>query len=349
MTWIVRHGHIGDAFFDVDVSRFLVRALGDMAKTRQEGEPAPSTSPAAVPPTPPGPRSSGSEAAARIERQEGRQQVAGHAVGPEWVRMVAAARGAGSEVGEAAELTIHYGVELTGVRDAPLPSTSTYVCDLSNGAVADADVVVCAVGVVPATQWLQRDKFDLAPDGALVVDRRMRTSAPEVWAAGDACAAGWDPSETPHWFQMRLWTQAYAMGAYAARCMAAAAGTAAPEGDGEDRGGAPSALPEEPMDFAFELFAHATRFFGFKVVLLGLYDAQKLEGEPEADLVSYCRETRATFVRVLLLRGRMQGAVLIGETGLEETMENLILNGLDLSSLGPSLLDPDIDIEDYFD
>jgi hypothetical protein len=35
-----------------------------------------------------------------------------------------------------------------------------------------------------------------------------------------------------------------------------------------------------------------------------------------------------TFVRVLLLRGRMVGAVLIGETDLEETFENLILDGL---------------------
>ena len=47
--------------------------------------------------------------------------------------------------------------------------------------------------------------------------------------------------------------------------------------------------------------------------------------------------------------GRMQGAILIGETDLEETFENLILNQLDLSSYGEELLNPDIDIEDYFD
>ena len=55
------------------------------------------------------------------------------------------------------------------------------------------------------------------------------------------------------------------------------------------------------------------------------------------------------FVRVLLLRGRMAGAALVGETDLEETFENLILDGVDLSSYGPSLLDPDVDVEDYFD
>jgi hypothetical protein len=41
--------------------------------------------------------------------------------------------------------------------------------------------------------------------------------------------------------------------------------------------------------------------------------------------------------------------MLIGETGLEETFENLILGQLDVSALGASLLDPDIDLDDYFD
>ena len=89
-----------------------------------------------------------------------------------------------------------------------------------------------------------------------------------------------------------------------------------------------------------------------QVVLLGRYNAQGLEGEPAADLTSYVRTTSSpapTFVRVLLLRGRMAGAVLIGETGLEETMENLILDGLDLTPYGADILDPDVDIEDYFD
>ena len=45
--------------------------------------------------------------------------------------------------------------------------------------------------------------------------------------------------------------------------------------------------------------------------------------------------------------GRMYGAVLIGETNLEETFENLILNRLDLSRYGDELLNQDI--EDFFD
>ena len=54
-------------------------------------------------------------------------------------------------------------------------------------------------------------------------------------------------------------------------------------------------------------------------------------------------------MRVLLLRGRMVGAVLVGETELEETFENLILDRLDLAGLGPALLDPDVELDHVFD
>ena len=96
-------------------------------------------------------------------------------------------------------------------------------------------------------------------------------------------------------------------------------------------------------------FTHITYFFGRKVILLGLYDGQGLGDEPEDDVVLYSRATEDTFARVLLLRGRMQGAVLVGETDLEEICENLILSGIDLSSYGPELLDPEVELEDYFD
>ncbi len=53
------------------------------------------------------------------------------------------------------------------------------------------------------------------------------------------------------------------------------------------------------------------------------------------------------YVKVVLRRGRVVGALLVGETDLEEAMENLILNGLRVGDI--DILDPDVDIEDYFD
>lgn len=100
------------------------------------------------------------------------------------------------------------------------------------------------------------------------------------------------------------------------------------------------------MDFCFELFAHATRFFGYKVIILGLFNGQGLEGKYEI-LLRYTKGME--YIKCVMVDGRMQGAVLLGETDLEETFENLILNQMDLSSYGEDLLNPDVDIEDYFD
>lgn len=179
-------------------------------------------------------------------------------------------------------------------------------------------------------------------------------SCPGVFAAGDAAAPAWAAEAGPasaaspphhhhhpaHWFQMRLWSQARAMGCAAARGMTGASAADAP-------------------GFAFELFTHATRFFGLRVVLLGRYNAQGLDAEPAADIRSYVREDppdtdpdSAGFARVVLLRGRLVGAALIGESPvseLAETFENLILDGIDVGGIGAALLDPEAAIDDFFD
>lgn len=55
------------------------------------------------------------------------------------------------------------------------------------------------------------------------------------------------------------------------------------------------------------------------------------------------------YIKLTVYRGKLVGALLIGDTDLEEVCENLILNALDVSSIGIGLLDPDVDIGDYFD
>jgi hypothetical protein len=182
------------------------------------------------------------------------------------------------------------------------------------------------------------------------------------------------------------------------------------------------------VDFNFELFAHTTKFFGLKVVLLGQFNGQNLSaeqqrvvreqvvtehgavGEERGKMLTQvkrsfdapagqevlpqrqrkvrsrvgsstlgveevppgrCSESsyeepsiqsgeppvqimvRVTagreYIKLVLQHGRVIGALLVGDTGLEETFENLILNQLDVSAFGAGLLDPGVDIEDYFD
>ncbi|KAM9169780.1 pyridine nucleotide-disulfide oxidoreductase domain-containing protein 1 [Pangshura tecta] len=200
--------------------------------------------------------------------------------------------------------------------------------ELTNGKIYGCDFIVSATGVVPNVKpFLDGNNFSLGEDGGLKVDKHMHSSVADIYAAGDICTASWEPS--PVWQQMRLWTQARQMGWYAAKCMVA------------------DFLGESiDMDFSFELFAHVTKFFNYKVVLLGKYNAQGLDLDHE--LMLRCTKGQE-YVKVVMQNGRMMGAVLIGETDLEETFENLILNQMDLSAYGEDLLNPNVDIEDYFD
>lgn len=51
-----------------------------------------------------------------------------------------------------------------------------------------ADVVVAAIGVRPETQLAQAAGLALSPQGGILVDDHLRTSAPDVYAVGDAAS-----------------------------------------------------------------------------------------------------------------------------------------------------------------
>ncbi|WP_430542710.1 NAD(P)/FAD-dependent oxidoreductase [Streptomyces iconiensis] len=59
---------------------------------------------------------------------------------------------------------------------------------LSDGQRLPADAVVVGIGARPATGWLKDSGVELGPDGAVVADEGLRTSAPYVYAVGD-CAS----------------------------------------------------------------------------------------------------------------------------------------------------------------
>lgn len=254
----------------------------------------------------------------------------GAALGPDWHRQLNLSGKFTSEAGN--HVQIHYGCDVQSVEVLENCSAQDHrlKVTLGNG---DATIVLCdllvsATGVVPAINFECDQSFRMADDdGGILVDEMQHTSIDGIYAAGDICTADWTPSE--HWFQMRLWTQARQMGTMAARSMAA-------RSQGETI----------YQDFCFELFGHVTELFGYQVVLLGRYKGQGLNNQYEA-LIRMTRDHE--YIKYVIVDGRVKGAILIGETGLEETTENLILNQLDVSPYGDDLLNPDIDIEDYFD
>lgn len=57
---------------------------------------------------------------------------------------------------------------------------------LQNGSTIDTDLVLMSAGVRPNTGLAVGAGIELGPRGGIKVDRHMRTSVPDIWAAGDA-------------------------------------------------------------------------------------------------------------------------------------------------------------------
>ncbi len=104
---------------------------------------------------------------------------------------------------------------LRGLRLAP-PAPSEGGASSDRSPELAADLVVAAIGVVPATGFLAGSGLALAPDGAIETDEGLRSSLPDVWAAGDcANVTGYDGRRRPE----QLWYTAREQGKVAARSM----------------------------------------------------------------------------------------------------------------------------------
>uniref|UniRef100_A0A915BDT3 Pyridine nucleotide-disulfide oxidoreductase domain-containing protein 1 n=1 Tax=Parascaris univalens TaxID=6257 RepID=A0A915BDT3_PARUN len=315
IIWAIKHSSISATFFDEGAAEFFKPMLMDGHKPEAGGQPAISKR-------------------FKITIDKGSStdggDLIGCALGPQWASYA-------DITGSLKKRSVHviYNVEMDAVVSAEEACNAKQenLCEgewplfirLNNGQIIGTDVLINATGVEPnSLLWKEQcDELALAPDQGILVDDHMMTSIPDVYACGDVCTAGWEWAK--HWMQMRLWTQARQMGAYCGRAMA---------------------LPEITLDFCFELFTHVTTFFGFKVIFLGRFNGENVE-KPWHALIRITKDQE--YVKLIIHDGRIQGAVLIGETELEDVIENLILNQIDITDQEDGLLDPNIDIGDYFD
>ncbi|XP_055712048.1 pyridine nucleotide-disulfide oxidoreductase domain-containing protein 1 [Phlebotomus papatasi] len=302
VDWIIKDNHMSSTFLDPGAAEFFRKSLSE----KHIKVPEPSS--------------------IKRMRYGETQGSSGAALGPDWHRMLDVS---GNARNLPDSVNIHYGCEVRNVSAGQNANGRKLCVDLTNGQAVECDFVVSATGVNPRIDYTVDLGLECATDGGISVNKLMRTSIANVYAAGDCCTASWPLAE--NWFQMRLWTQARQMGMMAGKAMAM------------------TYLGQEDdivQDFCFEFFGHVTKLFGQQVVLLGRYNGQGLGTNYEAMVrVTPNKE----YIKLVLVNGKLQGAVLIGETGLEETFENLLLNQLDLTPFGTDLLDPNIDIEDYFD
>ena len=64
---------------------------------------------------------------------------------------------------------------------------------VTTGGEYEADMVILCVGFRPNTD-LVKDQVETMPNGAIIVDDYMKTSHPDVFAAGDSCAVNYNPN-----------------------------------------------------------------------------------------------------------------------------------------------------------
>lgn len=77
----------------------------------------------------------------------------------------------------------------------------------------DTDLVILCIGFAPATS-LFKDKLEMMPNGAIIVDEYMRTSNKDIVAAGDCCSVIYNPTGAVKY--LPLATNAVRMGTLAA-------------------------------------------------------------------------------------------------------------------------------------
>jgi pyridine nucleotide-disulfide oxidoreductase domain-containing protein 1 len=404
----------------------------------------------------------------------------GSALGPEWISKSSLLTNIPTNIqSRKGSLNIQFGDEVISVeqnqvkdknKDNDNTNSNEYPLKVytKNGQIIECDFMISAVGVKPNTDFIKNinndtkilNELDVDSDGGIIVNDCQQTSLSDIFAAGDCCTVKVaDPFTTinnsdksksnqgildHHWFQMKLWTQARTMGAYAGQCIY--------EYNHNKNSNSNSNINNNKNiklianNISFELFAHVTRFFGHKVVLLGRYNAQGLgvgyesrikemvvtdkglvkgqmsigevatalaqgkykakskstsgtttttttttttitttttaneenDDEDDGDDQMYCKDEenvsqltskqlssssaklkdveiwiRITpneeYIKVVVFKGRVVGALLLGDTDCEEVFENLILNKIDVSDIGEAILDPDLDLEGYFD
>ncbi len=80
------------------------------------------------------------------------------------------------------EVTVHLGETVTAIR----PGTGAHALQVATGArTLDADLAVTALGVLPNSQLAAAAGLDVSPQGGIVVNHRLQTSDPDIYAGGD--------------------------------------------------------------------------------------------------------------------------------------------------------------------
>ena len=196
---------------------------------------------------------------------------------------------------------------------------------LKDGRQIGCDLLAYAIGVQPRVALARQ--AGLRVDRGILVDEFLRTSAPDVFAAGDA-AQVYDPSLGRALLDT-LWSQARAQGSAAGRNLA-----------GQERA------------YARAVPFNVTRLAGLVTTIIGTVgtgrdeeligiargDSETWRHRPDAIVAASHQDVNR--LRLMVGEQRLQGAVVMGAQELSAPLQDLVAAGADIGSTRERLLAP---------
>jgi len=187
---------------------------------------------------------------------------------------------------------------------------------LKSGERVACELVGVAFGVVCNTEFLQGSPIQLASNGGVVVDEQMRTSVPDVYAAGDVASVGGR--------LLQLWEPARMQARVAA-----------------------ASILRRDERYAPGVHYLATRLYDLDVASIGEV-AQTPAGAEE--IVDFPQRTgQLSYKKLCVREGRVVGALLFGERAAQvrrqgRAFKRLIDTKADITAIKGELLDPAFDL-----
>lgn len=182
---------------------------------------------------------------------------------------------------------------------------------LKSGDFLPCDTVIVAIGVRPACGFLKGSKVEV--NRGVVVNDRMETKVPGIYAAGDVAEARdfFSGQKNP----MPIWPDAYIQGDIAGVAMAG----------GEK--GYPGGLAMNSIEL-------------FKVPTISMGITNPLEPK-EYDILTYLDQENYQYRKIVLQGNLLMGAVLVGNVDRAGIFAGLLRERIDVTPFRESLLAPD--------
>lgn len=208
------------------------------------------------------------------------------------------------------------GVEIiTGERAVEFQGNSHVTAVRTRDVTIDCDMVVLAVGIRPAVELAKGAGIEIGNMGGIKTDPHMRTSNPDIHAAGDVCETFDIARNTP--FVNAIWPMAFEEGRIAGLNMAG------------QRAAFKGSVRMNSIG----------NFIGFPAMSVGVTHPDECTYADEECYFEEIKDsTQTTYKKIILKNGSVIGAIFVGQTQKSGILTTLMRKQVDVTDFIPALM-----------